>query len=140
MTTSSEKSSDLLRVEIIIGNLLRWGVIVCAFVIALGAFLSLINPPEGADSLSNFLGTLTVGGTVEASGVPSRISEFFDVSAYRNPYRIVSLGLILLILLPILRVAMTLVLFALEKDRFYVVVTSLVLAVLLFGLVFGRAL
>lgn len=139
MTTPSQKPSNLLRVELIIGNLLRWGVIACALVIASGAFLSVVKPPKEGASLSTFLANLTEGKMVEPAGVPSRIAEFFDVSAYANPYRIVSLGLVLLILLPIIRVAMTLIIFLIERDRFYVGITALVLAVLLFGLAFGKA-
>jgi uncharacterized membrane protein len=52
---------------------------------------------------------------------------------------IVQLGLVLLIATPIARVAFTLVAFALQRDRVYVGVTLLVLALLLFGLLFGIA-
>jgi uncharacterized membrane protein len=52
---------------------------------------------------------------------------------------IVQLGLAFLIATPIARVAFTLVAFALQRDRVYVGVTLLVLALLLFGLLFGIA-
>jgi uncharacterized membrane protein len=52
---------------------------------------------------------------------------------------IVQLGLLLLIATPVARVAFTLVAFVLQRDRTYVVVTSIVLALLLYGLVFGNA-
>jgi len=52
---------------------------------------------------------------------------------------IVQLGLLLLILTPIVRVAFTLVAFVLQRDGTYIVVTTIVLALLLFGLVFGGA-
>ncbi len=47
---------------------------------------------------------------------------------------IIQLGLLLLILTPIARVAFSLVGFALERDRKYVVLTTLVLAILLYSL------
>jgi uncharacterized membrane protein len=52
---------------------------------------------------------------------------------------IVQLGLLLLIATPVARVAFTLVAFVLQRDRTYVAVTALVLALLLYGLVFGHA-
>lgn len=50
---------------------------------------------------------------------------------------IIQFGILCLIATPILRVAASLVGFALERDRRYVVVTSIVLAVLLYSLVSG---
>lgn len=50
---------------------------------------------------------------------------------------IIQLGMLLLIATPILRVALALVGFALEKDRKYVVITAIVLAVLLYSLISG---
>lgn len=52
---------------------------------------------------------------------------------------IVQLGLVLLIATPIARVALTLVVFALQRDRLYVLLTTIVLALLLYGLLWGRA-
>jgi uncharacterized membrane protein len=51
---------------------------------------------------------------------------------------IVQLGLLLLIATPVARVALTLVAFILQRDRTYVGVTALVLALLLYGLLFGK--
>ena len=48
------------------------------------------------------------------------------------------LGLLVLIATPIARVACTLVAFALQRDRTYVGITAIVLALLLYGLVLGK--
>lgn len=48
---------------------------------------------------------------------------------------VIQLGLILLILTPIARVAFSLVGFVLEKDRTYVVLTAIVLAILLYSFI-----
>jgi uncharacterized membrane protein len=50
---------------------------------------------------------------------------------------IIQFGILVLIATPILRVAVSLVGFALEGDRRYVIVTTVVLAVLLYSLVSG---
>jgi len=53
-----------------------------------------------------------------------------------NCRAIIQFGLLLLIATPIARVAFSLVGFALERDRSYVVITSIVLAVLIYGVAF----
>jgi uncharacterized membrane protein len=58
------------------------------------------------------------------------------VSALR-PTAIIQLGLVLLIATPVARVAMSLVAFILQRDRVYVVVTTIVLALLIFSLTGG---
>jgi uncharacterized membrane protein len=47
--------------------------------------------------------------------------------------------LVLLIATPAARVALTLGAFIIQRDRLYIVTTSIVLALLLYGLVWGRA-
>jgi uncharacterized membrane protein len=51
-----------------------------------------------------------------------------------NSYGIIQLGLLVLIATPILRVVLSVVAFALERDVLYVVATLIVLAVLLYSL------
>jgi uncharacterized membrane protein len=50
---------------------------------------------------------------------------------------VVQLGLVLLIATPVARVVFSLVAFLLQRDGLYVVITGIVLAVLVFSLVFG---
>ena len=52
---------------------------------------------------------------------------------------IVQLGLVLLIATPVARVALTLGAFIAQRDRLYILTTTIVLALLLYGLVWGRA-
>ena len=52
---------------------------------------------------------------------------------------IIQLGVLCLIATPIVRVIVSLIGFALERDRTYVLITSIVLAVLLYSLISGAA-
>ena len=58
-----------------------------------------------------------------------------DSFLYRRA--IVQLGLVLLIATPVARVAFTLVAFARQRDRAYVMITTIVLALLLYSLFFA---
>ncbi len=50
---------------------------------------------------------------------------------------IIQLGVLCLIATPIVRVAVSLVGFALERDRTYMLITAVVLAILLYSLIYG---
>jgi uncharacterized membrane protein len=62
------------------------------------------------------------------------VSDVLRGVAARDPRAIVQFGIILLIATPVARVALTLVAFLLQQDRLYAALTTLVLAVLLYGL------
>lgn len=116
------------RVEQVVGNLLRFGVLLAAAVAGIGGVVMLVQhggqPADYGTFTGEGAGFTTLGGIVR--GVLAR-----DARA------VVQLGLVLLIATPIARVAFSLVAFRLQGDRLYMVITSIVLAVLVFSLVFG---
>jgi uncharacterized membrane protein len=113
------------QVEQWIGGLLRWGVLTAAAVALFGLVLHLLTAGAAAADYAVFRGVPrgldTVGGVL-ASALALR------------PGGVIQLGLLLLIATPILRVALSLVAFALQRDRLYVAITLLVLSLLLYGL------
>ncbi len=113
------------HVELFIGNLLRWGVILAAVVTAIG----------GASLL--FLHGGAIADYRVFHGQPDALKSVPQVArnAYaRHPEAIIQLGLLLLIATPIARVALSLLAFVKQHDRTYVVVTTIVLALLLYSL------
>ena len=73
-------------------------------------------------------------------GVPRGLDSVRGVLASAlalRPAGVIQLGLLLLIATPILRVALSLVAFALQRDRLYVAITLVVLSLLLYGLMGG---
>jgi len=115
-----------LRIEIIIGSLLRTGVILAASVVFLGGVLYLVR--HGHETISY----TTFQGEPEAlKSIPAVLQGVASGSARA----VIQLGLLLLIATPIARVAFAAIAFALERDYLYVVITLIVLAVLLYSLV-----
>jgi len=118
------------EVEQMIGRLLQIGVMIAAAVVIVGAAMFLVQhgrDPVGYHRFSTSPSPLwTLGGI--ARGVAALDSA-----------SIVQFGLVLLIVTPVMRVALTLVAFALQRDRVYVALTTVVLALLLYGLIWGRA-
>jgi uncharacterized membrane protein len=117
-------------VELVIGNLLRVGVLVAATVVAGGGVIYLARHGSAPASYAVFRGEPddlrhTLGIVKEVLGGRSRA--------------IIQLGLVLLIATPVARVAFSAVAFALEKDRLYVGITLIVLAILLYSLLGSHA-
>ena len=115
------------RIEVILGNLLRFGVLLSAAVVLAGGCVYLSHHAHEKADYRIFRGEpseyRTIPGVIQSLG--------------HNPGRgrgLIQLGLLLLIATPIARVAFSIVGFALERDRMYVVFTLIVLAVLLYSL------
>ena len=113
-----------------IGRLLQVGVLAAAAVTVLGGVLLLVQ--HGGDPIAH----QTFQG--EPAALESIVGIFRGALAF-NGEAIAQLGLLLLIATPVARVAFTLVAFALQRDRKYVVITSIVLALLVYALAFGKA-
>ena len=113
------------RLEVIISVLLRTGVMLSALVVLLGGICFLSKHGHEQPEYHVFHATgdayRSISGVIHAAG-PS------------NCQAVIQLGLLLLILTPIARVAFTLVGFALERDGTYMVLTSIVLVILIYSL------
>ena len=118
------------ELEQIVGRLLQYGVLLAAAVTLLGGVMLLVHHGSTPASFSTFQGE-----PAHLRSLGLIVSGAFS----GQPMAIVQLGLLLLIATPVARVAFTLVAFALQRDRLYVLVTTIVLALLLYGLLFGGA-
>jgi uncharacterized membrane protein len=115
--------------EVWISRVLRTGVLVAAGIILIGLALFLVRGPQAGEpaTLQALIGD--GGRTVPVS--PAGLAR--DIGA-GQPIAVIQAGLLVLILTPVVRVAMTLLLFLAARDRAFVAITGGVLAVLLLGL------
>jgi uncharacterized membrane protein len=121
-----QQSKDEERIEQIMGNLLRAGVILAAAVVLYGGVLHLSRHGTEAADYTVFRGqpseyrspALIAQGALTLGGRPT-----------------IQLGLLLLIATPVARVAFSALAFAWQRDYTYVGLTLLVLAVLVYSLV-----
>jgi uncharacterized membrane protein len=116
--------------EQLIGRALQIGVLLSAAVVAVGAVGLIARHGHEVPDFHIFRGATS---PLRDLGAIARAVRQGDSRA------IVQLGLVLLIATPVARVALTLVAFLVRRDRLYVVLSSVVLALLVFGLVWGRA-
>ena len=114
------------RLQRLVGNLLRYGVLLAAAVVLTGGVAYLARHGAAIPDYRVF------------RGQPDNLRSLTGIvrSAFALDERgVVQLGLLLLVATPIARVAIAGVAFALERDRTYVLVALLVLALLLKSLV-----
>ncbi len=116
------------KMEQIVGVMLRWGVTLAATVVLLGGAVYLVR--HGSD-LPDY--RVFHGEPASLRHVPGIVSDALGPSSRG----LIQLGLLLLIATPVARVAFSVVAFALQRDRTYVVVTLIVLAALVYGLAGG---
>ena len=121
---------DPESLSLVIGRVLRYGVVVSAATILFGTLLLVAS--NGAAETNGYLTYL-----------PNQIPHsMFDVSpqalfsglASFSAFAWIELGVIFLIATPVSRVLISVFLFAAEKDRLYVFVVAVVLVLLLFSM------
>jgi uncharacterized membrane protein len=117
-----------------ISNLLRAGVVISMVVVITGLVFTFIHHPQYVRSKSA-LGRLTDAG----AAYPRRLRDVATHIAEGRGQAIVMLGLLMLIGTPVARVAFAIVAFAIERDRLYVMITTIVLVLLLVPFLIGAA-
>jgi uncharacterized membrane protein len=118
------RKPDDKDLEIIMGNLLRYGVLFSAIIVLTGAFIYLKQHAYNTPHYSSF------------AGEPKRLTEFrgiWQTALAGRGRSIIQLGLLFLIATPIARIIFSIVGFLLEKDILYTIITGIVLIIVLFG-------
>jgi uncharacterized membrane protein len=135
--TAAPDETKVRNVELAISLVLRVGVTVSVAVIAAGLVLMFVHHPAyGHVSGSFSYHRLTSGTTVFPHTFPA-LGAALGAGEGRG---VVVLGVLLLILTPVLRVAVSVLSFAYERDRAMTLVTMFVLAALVGSFVFGGVL
>jgi uncharacterized membrane protein len=116
---------DDKRLENLIGQLLRAGVLLSAGLVTVGGIFYLLRNHAARPDFHNF---------VKGGPQITTVHGILLSAAHLDSQGWMQLGLILLILTPVARVAMAVVGFALEKDRLYTVVSLIVLTILALSL------
>ena len=140
MTESTQNHTDAqtLRMELFIAQLLRWGVVISFVIVALGIGAVVVTGQTGYHQIRLDNVDSIVQYRVRPD-FPNSLSTVFSGLIALKPYAIIALGLLVLIAIPVVRVAVSVVAFALEHDWLYVVITAFVLGMLLLSFAIGEA-
>ncbi|KRL88135.1 DUF1634 domain-containing protein [Lacticaseibacillus pantheris] len=107
-------------VELLIGRIMRIGVIAAVVVLLIGLVLMLFQ-----------------GGNYATGSQPHRFGTIFTGLLHGQADAVMMVGLFLLILTPVLRVVVSIYAFMVEHDRLYVWITTVVLVILAVAMVIG---
>ena len=119
-------------IDIAISRVLRTGVLLSIAVIATGMLVTFIHHPSYFSSRPS-LGTLTSA----TESYPRTVGSVVEGAMEGRGQAIISLGVLLLIATPVARVALSIIIFAIEHDRLYVLITTAVLLLLILSFVLG---
>jgi uncharacterized membrane protein YfcA/uncharacterized membrane protein len=108
-----------------IGLVLQGGVLLSAMVILIGLLLESLKPDKFAPQKLQIF--------------PQTFGQVWTGLLAFHPQAVITLGLLLLIATPVVRVAVSILAFAVERDLRYVVITTLVLLILLFSIFYVGA-
>lgn len=114
---------EMAQVEIIIGKIMRIGVLIAAFVMLCGLVLFFINGDGGY--LNN--------------DYPTTLHAIWLGLGQFKAYAYMMAGIFLLILTPVLRVVVSIYAFIVEKDHLYTWITSIVLVILIISFIIGHS-
>lgn len=103
------------------------GVLLAAMLILLGLLRLLLGPVQAGEPV-------TVTELIGQQAHPTSMVAIVDGIQTGRPTSLIRLGILVLILTPTVRVLLTLLLFLIEHDWSFVLITSVVLAVLVLGL------
>ena len=121
MTRPGTDDGLIRKTELVISGVLRGGVLLSVAVILAGVC---------------YYYALRLLGHLPYTTFPDTLAEVGAGLKAAQPTAIITAGLLVLLATPVLRVAVSIVAFAIEKDRTYIIITAIVLAILLFS-IFG---
>lgn len=113
------------QLQILVGNLLRIGVIIAAITVSIGGIIYLYNHAFQPIDYKVFHRVPS-----DLCHIPGIITNTLDF----HGKGFIQLGLLILIATPVARVAISIIGFALQRDFLYVTVTSIVFIVLMYSL------
>jgi len=127
-TAPPQRTPEEERVEALLGRVLRAGVIAAALIVAGGGILYLVRHGHERPDLRRF------------HGEPAELRNLAGIVSYAwsgHARGVIQFGLLVLLATPVFRVAFSIVIFARQRDRIYVVVTLIVLSGLAWSLAGG---
>jgi len=134
-----DAKEPLTRMELMISYALRAGVLLSAAVILAGILKFALTQDTGyARVLPHHLQDILTFHQQSGPGFfPTSLQAIITGAAAGKPYAIIGLGMLLLILTPIVRVALSVFFFLFQRDWLYVGITLFVFAVLMLSLFSG---
>lgn len=130
---TAAKPNYARAIELVISAVLRIGVVSSLAIVIFGLILSFVHHPGYLHSPSDMKQMMASGRVV-----PHNLRDVLRGVASFHGEAITTAGLLLLIATPVLRVTVSILGFILERDWVFVVVTTVVLAMLVLSFFLGK--
>ena len=130
----ADRDPNMRRLEILISRILRVGVISSVTLIVVGMIVTFVQHPDYLSSSAVLDCAVGPGATF-----PHKFDALLASMQQMRGEAIVTLGLLVLMATPVMRVAVSTLAFIQQRDRTYALITAAVLCLLLLSLVLGRA-
>jgi uncharacterized membrane protein len=132
-TVDVETEAVPLVPELLISDLLRYGVLASLSLVTLGTLVTFLRHPDYLVS-AEALQRLTA-----PHPVPHGLSDVVAGAMAARGQSFVMSGLLVMMAVPVMRVALSLLIFRQQRDTRYVMITTAVLALLVLSFVLGAA-
>lgn len=119
--SQAEQKAENIRIEQLIGKIMRIGVIISVIIMLFGLVLYIVT------------GTTGFGSHYYLTSFGQLLKGIISL----KPYSIMMLGVFVLILTPVLRVVVSIYSFYKEHDKMYVIITTIVFIILLISFFLG---
>jgi uncharacterized membrane protein len=129
---NADADERVRRVELLISNLLRAGVLGSLALIVTGTVLTFVHHPEYLSSPADLSRLVQPG-----AAFPHSLRDVIDGIRLLHGQAIVTAGLLLLIVTPVVRVAVSIFAFIYQRDRTFTFITAVVLLLLLLSFFLG---
>jgi uncharacterized membrane protein len=128
----SDAEERVRRVEILISNLLRAGVLGSLALVVAGTVLTFVHHPEYFGSPADLSRLVQPG-----AAFPHTLADVIEGIRLLRGQAVVMAGLLLLIITPVVRVAVSIFAFIYQRDRVFTFITAVVLSLLLLSFFMG---
>jgi uncharacterized membrane protein len=129
----ADRDPNMRRLEMLISRILRLGVIASVTLIVVGMIVTFVQNPDYLSSSAVLDCAVGPGATF-----PHELDALLASIYQMRGEAIVTLGLLVLLATPMMRVAVSTLTFIQQRDRTYALITAAVLCLLLLSLVLGK--
>jgi uncharacterized membrane protein len=129
----ADRDPRMRQLELLISKLLLVGVITSVGLIVIGMVVTFAQHPDYLDSSAVLDSAVGPGATF-----PHEFNALWDSTRQLRGEAIVTIGLLILMATPVVRVAVSILAFTNHRDRTYALITAAVFCLLLLSLVLGR--
>lgn len=129
----ADRDPRMRQLELLISKLLLVGVITSVALIVIGTVVTFVQHPDYLDSSAVLDSAVGPGATF-----PHEFNALWNSMRQLRGEAIVTIGLLVLMATPVMRVAVSIFAFTNHRDRTYALITAAVFCLLLLSLVLGR--